>query len=219
MPISATSQINRYRNCETKNKANLSEGFEKILKKKQAENMDAKSFLSKLTSSELSEVQKENHLANDINIRALSKEGAENLFLMPVDQNKAVDLNNDGIVEVGEARMGIFPPPNAPESVKEAWTEASKNMSSDDMIHMQTKFLAVQIEKNAYKKSDGTWGIHDSGDAGWVNIFGDSKDSIISLCNEIIYRIDNPLESLTSEQKKEDEYAKNILKRFITLIG
>ncbi|MCH5138663.1 hypothetical protein JMF89_15890 [Clostridiaceae bacterium UIB06] len=219
MQISATSQGSRYGNYGTKNKRNISEGFDKVLKKKQEANVDTKEFLSKLTSSELYEVQKENHLANNINVQALSREGAENLFLQPVDAHKMVDLNDDGVVEVGEAKMFIFPPPNAPEDVKEAWDETSKDMTSEERMHIECKFIAKQIEKNSYKKPDGTWGVHKPGDAGWVNIFGDSKDSIISLCNEIIDRIDNPLESLTTEQKKEDEYAKNALKKFITLIG
>jgi hypothetical protein len=219
MQISTISNVDKYGNYGIANTTNVSETFDEILKKKDESNMDTKEFLNKLTTSELYEIQKSNHLANRINVQALSEEGAENLFLSPVDQYKTVDLNNDGIVEVGAAKMMIFPPPNSPESVKQAWKETSKNMTGEQKMSVEINFLAKQIEKNAYMKPDGTWGVHEPGDKGWVNIFGNSDNSIISLCNEIIDRLNNPLEGQTSEQSKKGEYAKNILNNFISLIG
>jgi hypothetical protein len=215
--IISNANSNKYSNIATSSGIET-ETFDDILKKKQDSQMGAKEFLNKLTPNELYQVQKINHLADRINVQGLSQEGAENLFLAPVDQYKTVDLNNDGIVEIGAAKMMIFPPPNSPESVKQAWKEASKNMTGEQKISIETNFLAKQIEKNAYRKPDGTWGIHEPGDAGWVNIYGNSEDSIVNLCKEIIYRLENPLETPSSEKVKKNEYEKSVFNKFISLI-
>lgn len=218
MRISPVTKVTNNKDYETMSGSNVSETFAEILKKKQESNTDAKEFLSKLDSKELYELQKVNHLANNINVQALSEEGAENLFLSPIDQYKTVDLNNDGIVEVGAAKMVIFPPPNAPENVKAAWKETSKTMTPEQKMRIQFQFVVEQIQKNTYMKPDGTWGTHNPNDAGWVNIFGKSEASIIGLCNDIISRIDNPLESQTSEQTKKSAVVKSNLLKFINLI-
>ncbi|PCJ31969.1 MAG: hypothetical protein COA99_16755, partial [Moraxellaceae bacterium] len=75
-------------------------------------------------------------LADPIQVSALSKEGAMNLLAQP-DKTNMVDLNNDGIVEIGIAKMMTFPPVNAPAEVHQAWEEATAGMSEGDKMIMQ----------------------------------------------------------------------------------
>jgi hypothetical protein len=72
-------------------------------------------------------LQKANSLAEPINVSAYSKEGAVNLLSQP-DKSDKVDLNNDGIVEIGAAKTIIFPLVNAPNGVTLAWGKATERI-------------------------------------------------------------------------------------------
>lgn len=102
--------------------------FASILQQANNSDKSAKQFLSGLSQQDLSLVQKVNALAEKINVNALSAEGAQNLLTEPGAKDK-VDLNNDGIVEVGIARNIFFPPVNAPQHIKDAWEKASEGLS------------------------------------------------------------------------------------------
>jgi hypothetical protein len=111
--------------------------------------VSAKQVLSELSVDELSLVQKSVGLVDPINVALLSDEAAINLLAQP-DTTGMVDLNNDGIVEVGAARMIVFPPVNAPESVQLAWDDATEGMSEKDkmimQLHMHTSVYGVHID-------------------------------------------------------------------------
>lgn len=102
--------------------------FSELLKRAENRQGSAKEFLQSLSKDELALVQQANSLADNINIGGLSAEGAQNLLSQP-DGSDLVDLNNDGIVEVGAARTIHFPPVNAPQYVKDAWAAATEGMS------------------------------------------------------------------------------------------
>jgi len=113
------------------------------------QDVSAKDVLSGLTSEELKMVQKSVGLAERIDVDSLSNEAAINLFAQP-DKTGMVDLNNDGLVEVGAAKMMTFPPVNAPASVQRAWDEATEGMSEQDkmimQLHMHTMTYGINIE-------------------------------------------------------------------------
>lgn len=88
---------------------------------------NARQFLSSLSATELDAVRQNHCLANAINPAALSEEGAENLLL---PEGYSVDLNHDGMEEVGEARTLSFPPKDAPVAFKEAWYQATADMDA-----------------------------------------------------------------------------------------
>jgi hypothetical protein len=67
--------------------------------------------------NELTLLQKANSLADTINVQGLTEEGATNLLSQP-DNSDKVDLNNYRLVEVGIAKLMIFPPVNAPVTAK-----------------------------------------------------------------------------------------------------
>lgn len=91
----------------------------------------ARSFLANLDIKSLSLLQEAASLADPVQAEGLSEEGAANLLLPP---HELVDTNNDGLVEVGRAKIIAFPPVNAPQSVKDAWNDATKNMSESDIM-------------------------------------------------------------------------------------
>lgn len=109
----------------------------------------AKQVLSEMSADELKLLQQATSLAKPIQVGTLSNEGATNLLAQP-DKTGMVDLNNDGIVEVGAGKMITFPPVNAPESVRQAWDKATENMSEGDklmmQLHMHTATYGIQIE-------------------------------------------------------------------------
>lgn len=102
-----------------------------------------------MTNDELALIQKAHYLADPINVASLSEEGATNLLSRPGRSDK-VDLNNDGIVEVGLARTVYFPPVNAPEHINKAWDRATDGMDEGDKmvmeIHMQMAIYGPNIE-------------------------------------------------------------------------
>lgn len=93
----------------------------------------AKGFLAGLTAQDLTLLQQARGLADTINVASLSEEGAANLLL---GRDMQVDLNNDGIVEVGAGRMMTFPPLNAPQAAKDAWAAATAGMSERDRMSL-----------------------------------------------------------------------------------
>ena len=128
-------------------------GFADLLNKVQQEatssKTSSKDILKQLSPAELTLLKKANSLANDIEVEALSEEGATNLLRQP-DNSDRVDLNNDGIVEVGIGRTMVFPPVNAPDFVKKAWDNATADMSESDLIHLQLSMhiaiFGIQID-------------------------------------------------------------------------
>ena len=126
--------------------------FSALFAKTQTEMADASSareVLAGLSADELKLLQNAARLAEPINIANLSEEGAANLLAQP-DKTGMVDLNNDGIVEIGEGRMVTFPPVNAPEHVRDAWKQATEGMPTGDKLmmelHMHILTYGVQLD-------------------------------------------------------------------------
>jgi hypothetical protein len=103
-------------------------------------NHNAKSFLLGLTTEQLSLLQNVNHLGNPVDVNAISEEGAENLL---VDRDHRVDLNNDGLTEVGAARLAQFPSSNTPPAVKDAWNAATGGLSEVERVQFSFRFAAT----------------------------------------------------------------------------
>ena len=101
---------------------------------------DPRKFLQSLSASELDVVRRIRCLADTINPASLSDEGASNLLL---PEGYSVDLNHDGIDEVGAAKTLHFPPRDAPAAFTEAWFEATGDLGFGDYAtHAMTFLLA-----------------------------------------------------------------------------
>ena len=113
--------------------------FSVLLDKSQAQqqaDVSARQVLADMSQDELKLLQKATSLVEPIRVNSLSQEGAINLLAQP-DRTGMVDLNNDGIVEVGAARTISFPPVNAPESVHKAWEQATEGLSFQDKAFLE----------------------------------------------------------------------------------
>ena len=110
--------------------------FSNLLLEAQGSQSSALDYLGSLSKAELKILQNAHSLADPINVSVLSEEGARNLLAQPDNQGK-VDLNNDGIVEVGLAKTIHFPPVNAPQFVKDAWEKATEGMAEFDKAFLQ----------------------------------------------------------------------------------
>lgn len=101
---------------------------------------DPKAFLKSLSASELQTLQTIHSLADPINPDGLTDEGAQNLILPP---NRAEDVDHDGFNMVGLAKTWQFPPSDAPESVRQAWKAATKDLSGSDLMILTGSFLPL----------------------------------------------------------------------------
>lgn len=101
---------------------------------------DPTRFLQSLSSSELDVVRRIRSLADPINPGGLSDEGAANLLL---PEGYSVDLNRDGIDEVGLAKTLHFPPRDAPAAFNDAWFQATRDMSFGEYATHAMTFLVA----------------------------------------------------------------------------
>jgi hypothetical protein len=105
--------------------------FAAVLNKAYAGNAmaDPQKFLQSLSMQEMEALRINHGLADSINAGQLSKEGASNLLL---PAGYSVDLNHDGLEEVGAGRIMHFPPRDAPAGFVTKWQEATANMDPGD---------------------------------------------------------------------------------------
>ena len=136
----------------------VSEAFKQIIDKAATNGgyNDPLGFVRSLSTTELDALQHIHCLAEPIIPQGLSKEGALNLLYSP-DQSK--DINNDGLSDVGLAKMWKYPPPNAPEAVKKAWKEATAGLSDMEAALKMGPFMPMGLPgepgwKNMYAEPD-----------------------------------------------------------------
>lgn len=110
--------------------------FKDILTEAKNSHLPKHQFLLTLEPTDLAILQKANGLAEPIAVNNLTAEGATNLFATPSGEG-VVDLNNDGIVKIGEANTLHFPPVNAPQYVKDAWNKATEGLDFFDKATME----------------------------------------------------------------------------------
>lgn len=103
---------------------------------------DPVAFLKNLSQGELETLRVMHSLADPIKPEGLSHEGALNL-LLPI--NKRQDIDNDGFTETGKAVGWSFPPPNAPQSVHDAWATTTEGMSMQDRLMAEAMFMPIMI--------------------------------------------------------------------------
>lgn len=117
---------------------NALDGYREVLKKADAQGgfEDPQAFLQSLNAQELRAIQHMHSLADPIDVDSLTEEGALNLLL---PQNQARDLDGNGLTSVGAAQLMIFPPTNAPQSVKDAWEASMADVEPGMRMTMELK--------------------------------------------------------------------------------
>lgn len=141
-------------------------------------------YIQSLSNQDIEVLRRVHSLAEPSGVRNTGVEGAVNLLLPP--QNHT-DLNNDGLVETGAAVGFVFPPPNAPQSVKDAWEETIKDMSSEERLLASAHFLGASISANIKLDSNGTpIGIYEHTDPEYTNIYGTTEGEWETLLSQLV---------------------------------
>ncbi len=183
----------------------------------QAENVQsAKGFLKSLSTKERALVKKANSYGPDLinsHIDEMSEEGARNMLVQP-DYRFAVDFNNDGIVESGKAKTFVFPPPNAPESVKDAWDKTMESLDEDERLLASTIFLVMSWQENIKTSKNGRVArMMEPGEPDYVNIFGTDELSWLLLLDKVDDYLDFT-EKLASANREDIEKDRQMIDTF-----
>lgn len=147
----------------------------------------AKAFLLGLSADDRALVKKANGYAmplNDGDIQSMSEEGARNM-LVTQDERAYVDYNNDGVVDKGVGKMLIFPPPNAPEKVKDAWEKTVNSLPEKDRPLAANVFMVESVQANIKVDAQGNpIGVYSPGEDGYTNIFPTTIEGWQNLLNK-----------------------------------
>jgi len=130
-------------------------------------------FLENLSSEGILLLERIQSFPPDANVQVsdLNDEEALN-FILPHTQK--VDLNNDGLIAGPNGAKGFqFPPPNAPQGVKDAWDDATATMSEKDVMLLSGKFMSLLISSNIHVDENGKVTFTEPDDPDWQNPFDD----------------------------------------------
>ncbi len=167
------------------------EKYINMLQEKQQYN-DPKEALKSLSQTERDFFNKASTYGSpltDEHIDSMSREGAHNLLV--TDHTEFVDLNNDGMVDRGQGRGSIFPPPNAPQSVKDAWDKTMEGKSDIEKLSAASIFLVMSGNANLKYDSSGNFtGFYGPDDPEYTNIFPTSKEGWFTLLDNADEYID-----------------------------
>lgn len=97
-------------------------------------------FVAGLSSDELQTLQKVGGLADPIRPSSLSQEGAFNLLL---PRTMGRDLDHNAITNVGLANSIVFPPYDAPQEFKDAWSKATAGLDWATRTSMASDMWAM----------------------------------------------------------------------------
>ena len=182
-----TRQLLRRRNVSEDNIIS----FSSVLIRVQEEGLrtnQAKDFLSTLSDDELEALRAAHSLAQDIDVTSLNEEGAFNL-LRNFDQ--FADLNNNGLLTIGAANTWSYPPPNAPQAVKDAWREATAGFTDLEKMLKMAPFMAFDVSANIQNDADGKpVGLYGPNDAEYRNIYADENFSFRRQVSTMIDQLD-----------------------------
>lgn len=149
---------------------------------------DPKGFIDGLSKEEMATLQHINRLADPIDVDSLTQEGALNLM---VPRPAQVDLDFDGLTEVGKGYMIRFPDSRTPEAVVNAWNETTAGMDE-----MERSFFGLQMKlptllANVQLDDQDRYVSHtEPGDPDWVNPQADPGYSYTELTEQMLDYLD-----------------------------
>ncbi|MDA7949060.1 MAG: hypothetical protein MPJ78_16480 [Hyphomicrobiaceae bacterium] len=177
---------------------------------------DPVGYIQSLSSKDIEVLRRVHSLAETRGVQNTNVEGAVNLLLPP--QNHT-DLNNDGLVNTGAAVGFVFPPPNAPQSVKDAWEETIKDLPADERLLASTPFMVASVAANIKFDSDGTAiGIYEHTDPEYQNIFGTTEGEWEALLTHLIEQ-SRALDKVDPSQKETTEFLEEFAAVFANTRG
>jgi hypothetical protein len=116
------------------------EAFEQLIDKAAANGgyTDPIAFIRGLSEQERAVLQHVHSLAKPIEPGTLTEEGALNLLL---PRSELKDIDKDGYVMVGAAKTWFFPPVDASPEIRQAWEQASANLTEAERFTATGYFL------------------------------------------------------------------------------
>lgn len=182
-----TSQQDQKRYAEIIHKAATSGGYEKPVE-----------FIQSLPAEDKAVLQRIHGLAEPSGVTNTNEEGALNMLL---NRKDAVDINNDGITNVGAARLFSFPPPNSPQSVKDAWAEITKDLPPEERLMSVAPFMVQTVMANIKADSQGRpIGMYEPGEEGYTNVFGTSEEQWEQLIDRMLNMLDAARDNMDSDK-------------------
>ena len=140
--------------------APYSNGFETIYEQAQQSDIklsNAKAFLNTLSTDQLSTLQHYTGLADEINVDALSDEGAYNLLMHDYEK---YDFNNDGLLQDGISNKASIIPTNMSSSMKQSYVDALNSLDESqrfDAMTVTTLNYATLALQNADENGIGNY--------------------------------------------------------------
>lgn len=169
---------------------------------------DAKAFLKSLSADERDLVKRANSYGyelNDAHIDMMTEEGARNMLVEP-DPRAFVDFNNDGIVDRGIGKTFVFPPPNAPDAIKDAWDKTTQGMTPEEKLMATSAFLVQQLMANIKHDAQGkVTGFYSPGDDGYANIFPTDTEGWQQLLDKVDAYL-NWAKKVTADPAQQSRY-------------
>lgn len=189
------------------------ETYKEIMKRAESSGgySDPKAFLSSLSDDELKTVRKVHSYGVRIEPEKLDFEGAFNLLVQPGDES---DIDNNGQIQHGLAKVRVFPPTNAPAAVKNAFDEASAGFSGVQKSMMSFDFRSFEISANIkYDPSGQAIGVYQPGENGYIDIYSESGFSYSSLAKRALANIEKNTSYSTEElYQKSKSFMEDFIK-------
>jgi hypothetical protein len=165
--------------------------------------VNATAFLQTLTSDQLDTVQTIHRLANPIDVAQLQEEGAINLLIPPAAQ---VDFNGDGLTQVGIGQMIRFPDSSTSTEVRDAWEEATADLSPMERSHYAMQMKLPTLTANIHADSNGRF-LHRAqpGDADWTNPMASATYSFLGAVQDRLDYLDTFKNQIPADQYLRDQ--------------
>lgn len=124
-------------------------------------------YLQSMDKDQLAVLQQVHHLADPIDAQQLTQESSLNLLLPPPTQ---IDQNHDGLTAIGAAYTLRFPTSDTPAHVRDAWDQATADLSESDKMLYTLQMNFPLITANLHTDSNGNFvRVSQPGDEDWVN--------------------------------------------------
>lgn len=180
---------------------------------------DLVAFLKTLSQEGLDLLKKAQSLPSDAVIDLESEHaGREQALNLILPDSRQVDLDNNGFAEgITGGNMWRFPPINAPQSVKDAWEEASQGLSDGDRLRSMGLFLVDMASANIRRDDAGTpIGLYGPEDPEFRNPFADPEFGYAANAEWHLSKLENERHLMSGQQYK---WSKAMLTRWADALG
>lgn len=161
-------------------------------------------YVKSLSQEDIGVLQRIHSIASPSGVTQSNVEGAVNLLLPP---KTVVDLNNDGLVNKGASTMFQFPPPNAPQSVKDAWAMEVEGLDEWDRVIAELPFFTMTLSANINIDDQGRFvSVTEPNTPGYKNPFPTSEAEWLNLIEEKISEFKGAAQRTPSLQESLERF-------------